>query len=194
MNVPNENEPKEELYQIKKDSGKMLHTYLRNQNRSYNNSFNMIDRKAAIMIRMNTTIISAVIILFRHIAMITYGRFIGISLVITSIFSLAFAMEASRPMVLDYLLGFRRNAKSRFSKLEQDIFAVGMTPDAELSEYEKAFDRLIKKKEFQIGAQVRTMYLFEKKIKKSFIMMELSYTLFIAGFITAAAAFVIGNF
>ncbi|WP_163407158.1 hypothetical protein [Flavobacterium ajazii] len=193
MEDPSAENSHQELYRIKKEPKKMLHTYMRNQNKSYINSFNMIDRKAAIMIRMNTTVISAVMFFFKHIVIIPYGKFIGISLAITSVISLAFAMEASRPMVFDYILGFKKKMKNQYQRLEEDVFAIGMTPEVSLEQYEQAYDKLVRSQELQIGAQVRTMYLFEKKIKKSFITMELSYTLFIFGFFIAVTAFVIGN-
>ena len=46
------------LYKTDKEPRKAFATYMRNQNKMYVNSFNMIDRKAAKMVRLNATIIS----------------------------------------------------------------------------------------------------------------------------------------
>nr|WP_293296853.1 hypothetical protein [Allomuricauda sp.] len=181
------------LFYTQKEPKKMFHTYLRNQNKSYLNSFNMIDRKAAIMIRINTTIVSVVMFFFKYILPLPFGKFIGITLIITSIISLAFALEASRPMVFNYIFGFKSKMRRQYNKLEEGIFAIGMTPDISLVQYQQAFDKLMNSQELQVGSQVRAMYLFEKKIKLSFILMELSYTIFMVGFVITVVAFVIGN-
>ncbi|WP_205728656.1 hypothetical protein, partial [Flavobacterium sp. J27] len=66
-----------ELFETKKEPRKSLQTFLRNQNKMVINSFNMIDRKAAIMIRINATIISIIIVFFENVKDIKMGIYIG---------------------------------------------------------------------------------------------------------------------
>jgi hypothetical protein len=188
--------PKEEekhpLYYTKKEPRKSFSTFLRNQNKVYINSFNMIDRKAAIMIRVNSMIISAIVIFFDRISDIPFGIFIGITMVVCSFASLMFAINASRP----HLFSIFRQAKKitdKYPKLEETIFSVGPNGDVSLEEYEEAFNKLIKSQELQVGTQVRTMYLFEKQTQNAFSHIELAYLSFMVGFSIAVIAFVAGN-
>jgi hypothetical protein len=153
----------------------------------------MIDRKAAIMIRVNSMIISAIVIFFDRVSDIPFGAFIGITMVICSFVSLMFAINASRPHFFSIL---RRSKQilNKYPDLEETIFTVGANTEVTLEEYEAAFDKLINSQELQVGTQVRTMYLFEKQTQNAFSHIELAYLSFMAGFSIAVAAFVLGYF
>jgi len=176
------------LYKTEKEPKKLFHTYLRNQNKLYVNFFNMIDRKSAIMIRINSTIFPIAIYFYNYIREIQYGSFIGFTLIITSFISLLFALNASRPFD-----GFMIFKHKKSNLLEENIFAVGMTPKSTAEKYEQAYDKLMRNQELQIGNQVRTMYKFEQYIKRSFRQLELSYVSFLVGFGIIAMSFILGR-
>lgn len=173
------------LYQTKKEPKKLFHTYMRNQNRLYVNFFNMIDRKSTIMIRINSTIFSVVVVFYNHIIEVLYGNFAGYTLIITSFISLLFALGASRPF-RGFIL--RRN-KSR-GNTAKNIFALGISPKTNLEEYEKAYDKLMRSQSLQIGNQVKIMYEFERYMRISFLRLELSYLSFLIGFAVVVIAFI----
>jgi hypothetical protein len=186
-----EEEPRP-LYYTKKEPRKAFSTYLRNQNKGFINSVNMVDRKAAIMIRVNSTIISAIIIFFDRVSDIPFGIFIGITMVVCSFTSLMFAINASRPNLFS-ILRRGKQIQDKYPNLEETLFSVGANSHVSLEEYEAAYDKLIKSQELQVGAQVRTMYLFEKQTQSAFAHIEFAYLSFMIGFSVIVIAFVLGN-
>ncbi len=178
------------LYYTKKEPRKSFATFMRNQNKVYVNSFNMIDRKAAIMIRVNAAIISAIVIFFDTVQHLRFGNFIGVIMVICSFVSLMFAINASRPHVFDLFSRFRRKVGSKHPNLEENIFGVGMFDQVTLEEYEAAYDKLVQSQELQIGNQIRTMYIFERQIKNAFLQIEIAYAAFMIGFGLVVIAFI----
>ena len=181
------------LYYTKKEPRKSLSTFLRNQNKLYVNYFNMIDRKAAIMIRVNSTIISAIVIFSQYINSIKFGLFIGITMVICSFISLMFAINASRPHIFAFIRRRKNKVLNQYSSLESTLFSIGNNGNVSLEEYEQAFDKITKNQELQVGNQVRTMYIFENQIKNSFSHIEFAYFSFMIGFSIAVIAFIIGS-
>ncbi|WP_324027807.1 hypothetical protein QSV08_07630 [Maribacter sp. BPC-D8] len=184
---------KHKLFHTDKEPRKSLHTFLHNQNKFYLNSFNMIDRKAAIMIKVNATIISAIIIFFKHIKNLEYGRFIGVMMVIFSFASLIFAINASRPHLFSLLKNYRKSILSKHHKLEENLFIVGLNDNIPIEEYEKAYAKLLVKPDLHFGNQVRAMYGLEKQIKNSFAQIELAYLCFMIGFLIIVIGFVYSN-
>lgn len=172
---------------------KAFATYMRNQNKMYVNAVNVIDRKAAIMIRVNSTIISAIVIFFRNIQELPGGTVLGLVFVFFSFISLMSAINASRPHVFHIFRNFRKQVLIKHDKLEENMFALGVNGDVTLEEYEAAYNKIVNSQSLQIGNQVRTMYLFEKRQRDSFYHIELAYIAFMIGFTIVVAAFVIGN-
>ncbi|PID70853.1 MAG: hypothetical protein CR985_02560 [Flavobacteriales bacterium] len=181
-----------EQFETKKEK-RSLQTYLRNQNKFYLNSFNLIDRKAAIMIRVNSMIISAIIIFFNLVSSVSFGNTIAIILILSCFLSLMFALNASRPHSINHLFLFRRNVKKYHLQPEETIFISGATTNLSIEEYQKAFDKIVKNQKLQIGNQARAMHILEKRIRNSFIHIELSYLAFMIGFIAVVLLFVIGH-
>ncbi len=191
---PKELKPKKILEQFEtKKERRSLHTFLRNQNKFYLNSFNLIDRKASIMIRVNSTIISAIVIFSNRISDVPFGNVIAVILILSCFLSLMFALNASRPHSLNHLFVFKRNIRKHNLQPEETIFVSGATTNLNLKEYQEAFDKIVKNQKFQIGNQVRAMHIFEKRIRNSFIYIELSYLAFMIGFIAVVIFFVFGH-
>lgn len=181
-----------EQYDTLSEPRKSLSTFMRNQNKLYVNAINVIDRKAAIMIRINSTIISAFVIFFQHIQSIPYGVFIGIIMIIFSFISLMLAINASRPHLFQVLKAYTENILPKYKKTEEGMFTIGVNADISLDEYEAAFEKVVNSQSLQIGNQVRRMYLFEKQQRMAFTRIELSYLAFMAGFSIAVITFIIG--
>jgi len=191
-NSKKKNEPVE-MFDSKKEPRKSLQTFLRNQNKLNVNSVNVIDRKAAIMIRVNSMIISAVVIFFTRIEAVANGYYIGLILMISCFFSLMFALNASRPQSFSKLFLFKRIVKKRKLTPEERIFIAGASADLSAEEYEKAFHNIVNNQKLQIGNQVRATYMLEKHIKKAFIFIELAYLAFMIGFMSIVVLFVIAR-
>ncbi len=186
------NESDSPIFETKREPRKAFATFLRNQNKLYVNTVNVIDRKAAIMIRVNSTIISAVVIFYDYIKEIQCGSVIGVSLVTFSFVSLMLAINGSRPNAFSFLKKYLEQIVGKYSNLEERIFTIGFNNSVSLDDYENAYDKTVKSQKLQIGNQVRAMFLFEKHQRKSIILMELSYISFMVGFSISVGIFVYG--
>jgi len=182
-----------EIFDTKKEPRKALQTFLRNQNKLNVNAINVIDRKAAIMIRVNSMIISAIVIFFTRIEEVSNGYYIGVILIISCFLSLMFALNASRPQSFSKLFIFKKIAKKRKLMPEEQIFIGGASAELSTEEYEKAFKNIVNNQSLQIGNQVRAMHLLEKSIRSAFINIEISYLAFMIGFMATVILFVIGR-
>ena len=169
------------MYTTRKEPRKSFATYQRNQNKFYLNTLNLIDRKAAIMLRVNATILSASVIFFNYISSINFGVKIAAILIVTSFVSLLFSILASKPNSLSFLRRFKKDIVSKYKKKEENLFMIGMSSDKTLDEYEEAYNKVLKSQELQIGNQVRIMYLLEKEMKRGFFYLELAYSSFLVG-------------
>ena len=183
-----------DFFGMKNEPKKTLQTYLRNKSKLQINSFNIIDRKAAIMLRVNSAIISAIIIFYNKIEMIPFGMIIGIVLIVSCLFSLMFALNASRPHVFNTIFCFNKDAKIDRVKPEEHIFVAGSTAGLSLKEYMQAYDKVVRSQKLQIGNQIRAMHFFENYSRKAFIQIEISYLAFMFGFFSTVVLFVIGMF
>ena len=169
------------LFTTKKEPRKSFATYQRNQNKFYLSTLNLIDRKAAIMLKVNATILSASVIFFNFITEINFGVKIAIILIITSFISLIFSILASKPNSLAFYKRFKRDVVSKYKKREENLFMIGMSSGKTLEEYEKAYNKVLNSQELQIGNQVRTMFLLEKEMKRGYFYLELAYSSFLIG-------------
>jgi len=180
------------LYYTKREPRKAFSTFMRNQNKFYVNSFNVIDRKAAIMIRVNSTIISAIVLFFQYVQDIQYGTFIGLVMVFFSFVSMMAAIDASRPHVFSLFKRFKTKIAEKHPNLEQHLFAVGMHHKTSIEDYEEAYNKIVNSQELQIGNQIRAMFGFEKQTHHSFHQIELAYIAFMIGFSIVVLTFIIG--
>lgn len=181
------------LYYTKKEPRKSFATFQRNQNKFYLNALNSIDRKAAIMLRVNATILSASVIFFKNISSINSGTVIGIILICFTFISLIFSVFASKPNSLGFLRRFKNDIGRKYKLPEESLFMVGMASDLSLEEYEKAYDKVLQNQELQVGNQIRAMYLLEKELKRGYTFLELAYNIFLIGFFILILVFVFGT-
>ncbi|WP_120186198.1 hypothetical protein [Tenacibaculum lutimaris] len=174
---------KEELgmFDTQKEPRKSFATYQRNQNKFYLSTLNLIDRKASIMLKVNATILSASVIFFNYITEINFGIRIAAILITTSFVSLIFSILASKPNSISFYRRFKRNIVSKYKKEEENLFMVGMSSNKTLEQYEKAYSKVLKSQELQIGNQVRVMFLLEKEMKRGYFYLELAYSSFLIG-------------
>ncbi len=180
-------------FETRKEPRKSFQTFLRNQNRLYINSFNIIDRKASIMIRMNSIIISGIFLFYNNVKDVELGSLIGLILIVCCFLSLLFALNASRPNSFGTLFFIKQNNKKRQLKVEETIFTSGVNTHLSEEDFEKAFDKIVKDQKLQIGNQARAIYMFEKKIRSAFFNIEISYLIFMFGFVAVVLLFIIGN-
>ena len=181
------------LYDIKKEPKKTFGVYLKNQNRLIMSSIAIADKKAAIMIRINTAIISALVVFESYFAenlsldnKIIPVLFIGLSI------SLIFAILAAKPFSFTMYKVFNKIIKKKYPKLEENNFMLFEVPN--FDEYEESMKKVMNSQNLQIGNLTRFNYFMSKSISRNYMQLEIAYTAFLITFVIVALLYVISNF
>jgi hypothetical protein len=181
------------LYDIKKEPKKTFGVYLKNQNRLIMSSIAIADKKAAIMIRINTAIISALVVFESYFAenpsldnKIIPVLFIGLSI------SLIFAILAAKPFSYTMFKVFNKVIKKKYPKLEENNFMLFEVPN--FDEYEQSMKKVMNSQNLQIGNLTRFNYFMSKSISRNYVQLEIAYTAFLLTFVIVAVLYVISNF
>jgi len=182
-------EENHELFWTKKEPRKSLSTFFRNQNKLMVNMLNMMDRKASMMIKINSTLVSGILVFFEHISQIEGGKSIGVIVIVFSFVSLVTAIFAARPPITKFTRDFKKKIGSKYDVAAKKVFMVGLSSHLDLDAYEASYNELVNNQELQIGNQIRTHYVFESELKKGFKMLEFSYNSFLVGFVLAVLIF-----
>ncbi|MEM6532569.1 MAG: hypothetical protein AAF654_08090 [Myxococcota bacterium] len=181
------------LYWTKKEPRKSLATFQRNQNKIMVNMVNVLDRKAAILIRINTALISGIVVFFEHISEIENGSTIGLVLVSCCFVSLVLALLAAKPPLTRLKKKHQRELVAKYPAPETHSFMVGLSGHLTLDEYEDVYHKIVQSQELQLGNQIRMHYVFEKNIVIGFKILEYSYNAFLLGFVFTVVTFVLSN-
>lgn len=184
----------ETLYWTKKEPKKAFATFQRNQNKVLVNSLNQIDRKAAIMIRINTTLITGFVVFSKYISEIRGGEIIGVILIVCCLISLVLSIFAAKPPLDRFSKEIKTKLGDKYENPVNRLFVVGLMPSMSLEEYEKGYSQIVQNQELAIGNQIRTQYVLESGIRKAFQMLEYSFNAFLIGFVLAVFVFLASNF
>ena len=181
------------IYHLKKEPTKTFGVYLKNQNRLIMNSISIADKKAAIMIRINTAIISALIVFENYFEgnvsfnnQIVPVLFIGLSI------SLIFAILAAKPFSYTMYNVFNKIVKKKYPRLEENNFMLFEVPN--FDEYELSMKKVMNNQNLQIGNLTRFNYFMSKSISKNYMQLEIAYTAFLITFVIVTILFVISNY
>lgn len=180
-------------YDTKKEPRKSLGVYLKNQNRLIMSSIAIADKKAAILIRINTAIISALIVFesyFEGNASFT-NQIIPILIIGLSI-SLIFAILAAKPFSYTMYNVFNKTIKKKYPKLEENNFMLFEVP--EFDEYETSMKKVLKSQNLQIGNLTRFNYFMSKSISRNYVQLEIAYTAFLITFLIVTVLYASSNY
>ena len=176
------------LFETKKEPRKALATFFRNQNKLMVSSMAIADRKAMIMIRINSLIVSVAMISFRFLDdSIHLGWLLGLILIIGTGGALVFAILAARPNNRFLMKIGEKEIFPSYPNLEERNFWV--PEDASLQEYEQSMDKVVNSQELQIGNQVRFAYMIEKYLSAKYRLLDIAYNLFLGSLILTAIVF-----
>ena len=171
----------------KKDAARALQTYFRNNYRTHISLSALADRKSHIMIRLNSLLISILIVFFKGIISLTPAAIItGVIFLLTTLISLIFAAIAARPSVTK-----RVSAETSFEKAQKNIFFYGNYIGLELEQYEEVVESIINKPNLIYGNMIRDLYFLGKVLDKKFNLLQYSYNIFIVGLIITVISFLI---
>jgi len=193
LNVTEKNESEKDIYHTKKEPRKSMGVYLKNQNRLIMNSISIADKKAAILIRINTAIISALIVFEGYFkGNPSFNSQIIPILIIGLSISLIFAILAAKPFSFTMYNVFNKTIKKKYPKLEENNFMLFEVPEFE--DYEQSMKKVLKSQNLQIGNLTRFNYFMSKSISRNYWQLEIAYTVFLITIILITALYISSNY
>ena len=170
-----------------RDLSKAIQTYFRNNYRTHISLSALADRKSHIMIRLNSLLISILIVFFKGIISQTPLAIItGVIFLITALLSLIFAAIAAKPHVTKNL-----TANSSMEEAQKNIFFYGNFISLDIEKYESIVESVLKKPELVYGNMIRDLYFLGKILDRKFKLLNYSYNVFIIGLIITVISFLI---
>jgi len=189
---PTKSENKEKS--IKKAlQSKTLDTFLKNQNRMLMNSISIADKKAAILVRLNTTLVSGLIVLENYFdTNVNLNQNIIPFLVIGLSLSLLFAILVTKPFSISLYKTLNKVIKVNYPKLEENNFF--LIDNIPFEEYEASMEKVINSQKLQIGNLTRFNYFMSKSISKKFVLLEIAYSIFLLTLIGVLVLYLVSKF
>ncbi len=184
---------KEEKSLKKALQSKTLDTYLKNQNRLLMNSISIADRKAAILVRLNTTLVSSLIVFESYFAASAQlSPYLVPFLIIGLTLSLLFAILVSKPFSFTLYNILNKIIKKEYPKLEENNFF--LIDNIPFDEYEESMEKVIKSPKLQLGNLTRFNYFMSRSISQKFILLEVAYSLFMLTLAGVLIIYVVSRF
>ncbi|TMM56828.1 hypothetical protein FEE95_10020 [Maribacter algarum] len=188
-----ENNSGKDLYDTKKEPRKSMGVYLKNQNRLIMSSIAIADKKAAILIRINTAIISALIVFESYFeGNSSFNNQIIPILIIGLSISLIFAILAAKPFSFIMYKVFNKIIKKKYPNLEENNFMIFEVPEFE--KYELSMQKVLKSQNLQIGNLTRFNYFMSKSISRNYLQLEIAYTAFLITFLIVTIFYISSNY
>lgn len=181
------------MYGTAKEPRKALSTFLRNKNKSDISLVSILDRKAAILIRITTTLVSAFIIFHDYIVEnVPLGSQISTVLVAGMLVTLILSLLAAKPFGWIFSRVFKKEILPKHPNLEENIFYA--VEPCTLEEYEDAMRKVILSQDLQLGNQIRANYMLTKNNGAKAVLLDAAYIVFLFTFIIVGAIFLFGKF
>lgn len=174
----------------KKKPDRGIETLFRITSRNHIEFSSMADRKANIMISINSIMLSIVFsILFRRYQEYQYLIVPAIILSVVCTTTIIFAILATRPNLSRGVF-----TKEDIRKQRTNLLFFGNFYKMPLSEYEWGIRELMKDRDFLYGSIIRDIYSLGKVLGTKYSLLRISYTIFMYGIIISLIAFAIFAF
>ncbi len=144
----------------------------------------MADRKANLIISVNSIIISAIIFLIKNIMELSHFILPGIILLIVSVAAIIYAVLATRPIA----------AKGKFlrhNKSKNNLLFYGNFFKMDLDDYMNEMKMVLQDGEKLYDNLIMEQYRLGKVLGRKYRLLRISYTIFMFGLIFAVLAFVL---
>lgn len=178
-------------YGTKGEPRKSLSTFFRNQNKLDVSLIAIIDRKAAILIRISSTIISAFVVFHDYIENnVNNGHLISIVLMVGLMITLVLAILATKPYVSRIRKIIEKEIKPIYPHLEQNLFASSQL-NCSLKEYENAMEILVRSQNLHIGNQIRGSYMIGQTNAFKSKLVDWAFNVFLCSFLIVGLIYII---
>jgi len=165
---------------------KAFDTFLRNSYRTHTNLSALADKKANILIRFNSILISILLIFFKEILeiypSILYSIFVFL---ITSLVSLAFATMAARPHMNEYI----QSGDSLDAHAMEHLFFFGNFIKLPYEKYEAGMMNIMQDHQLIYNTMIRDIYNLGEILDIKFKYIKWSYNVFLVGLTITVISF-----
>ncbi len=170
-----------------KETPRALQTFLRNQYKVATQYSSMVDRKANIMIHLNSFLISGLVIFSKVVDYFTTPEIIVmIFFIIAAIISLTYAALAARPVPIK-----EKHKSGSRDNITEYLFNRQHFGDLDRKEYEKAFDAVIRDQSLIYKNTARELFVSHKILLMKFKRLRVSYNVFLVGIGVTAIVFIV---
>lgn len=181
----NEGNSKEEIKQNASLLNKGIQTMLRLTSANHLRLSEMADRKANILISVNSIIISVILtVLVRRLDMDRYLIFPTVVFLLFTLGTIVISIMATRPKVSG---GFF--SKEDILNKKTNLLFFGNFHKASLQEYEWGMREMMKDQDYLYGTLIKDIYFLGVVLGKKYKLLRLAYIIFMVGIITAVLAF-----
>ena len=181
------------IYGTKGEPRKTFQTYLRNQNRFEVRAISILDRKAAILIRISTSVITALIIFHQYIdENVAGGHLLSHFLLSGLMITLVLSILATKPYSSFSKKIHKNEIRPLHPGLEENNFI--FDGKASLEEYEASMSKVVNSQDLQIGNHVRANYIVAKNNRYKALLLDAAYITFLASFLICGIIFSFSRF
>lgn len=169
-----------------------IQTFFRSNYRAHTHLSMIADRKANILISVNSIVISMLISVLTYQDVTTTSPQILLPVVtflMTGMTSLVFAILAIRPKVTQL-----NTSKTSKDEVKKNIVFFGNFVHLELEEYEEAMDAVFRDSELMYGNMTRDLYHLGKVLDKKYRYLTNAYNIFMVGFVATVLIFLVSIF
>jgi hypothetical protein len=179
------------LFYTKKEPRKSFTNFQRNQYRALFNSMALTDRKSMILVRIDTTLISVLIVFHNYVVShVQLGALVVVFALIGIGVSLISALLSSKTPGFLIKRTLKKQILHQYPELKYNVLMSFTDPS--LEQYEMAMDEVVNSQELQIGNQTRASYLFNLILMRQYRLLEFSYNAFIVTFIVVILMVLVG--
>lgn len=172
---------------------KSLSTYLRNQNKLEVSMVTILDRKASILIRISTSLVSAIIIFHGYIEEnVSNGHTISHILLFGLLITLVLSILATKPFLSILRRVMKKEIQPIHPGLEENNFL--MMKKCDLKEYEESMEKVVQSQDLQLGNQIRANYILARNNRYKAAMLDVAYNVFLITFILVGVIFSLSRF
>ena len=170
-----------------RETSRAMNTMLRNEFRMIARYFSLVDSKSNIMIRLNSFILSGLILFFKFTDHFAASEMIVLSIfVFTTLASLTFAAIASRPIALEGKL-----KTDPHEDLSKHIFNLKRVGSINSENFKKNFDLIMRDQGLIYQNMANEIVFYSKVLHRKYILLRNSYNVFLFGIGLTSIIFVI---
>ncbi|MDO1449446.1 DUF5706 domain-containing protein [Rhodocytophaga aerolata] len=170
----------------KNDLGRDITTMFRITSSNHINLGEMADRKARIMISVNSILVSVIVsLLIRRLHENTYLIIPTVLFLVTGVITIIFSVLAARPSA-----GSGRFEPEEVARKKGNLLFFGNFYKMELAEYKAGMNTLMSDREYLYGSMTEDIFRMGVLLGHKYRLLRIAYNVFMVGFALAVATYI----